>query len=147
MSTSGCAAELFGKGYNCAQSVLAASAPDIGLDENTAFKIATGFGAGLGYRGEMCGAVIGAYLAIGLKYGLTQPAAEQDKKEKTYRLIGEFLEQFRKRNGSVYCRDLLQYDTSDPVQLKEAREKNVFDEKCPKFVQDASEILEKILSV
>lgn len=144
MSDSNQSAELFGKGYNCAQSVLAASAPNVGMDENTALKIASGFAAGLAYRGEMCGAVVGAYLAIGLKYGFTQPT-EQDKKDKTYRLIGEFLEEFKKRNGSINCRELIKYDTSDPVQLKEAREQNVFSEKCPKFVQDSSEILEKIL--
>ena len=144
MNTSNQSAELFDKGYNCAQSVLAGSAADVGIDENTALKIASGFAAGLGYRGEMCGAVVGAYIAIGLKFGFTLPD-EQNKKDKTYKLIGEFLEEFKKRNGTILCRELIKYDTSDPVQLKEAREQNVFRELCPKFVQDSSEILEKIL--
>lgn len=144
MNASNQSAELFDKGHNCAQSVLAASAADVGIDEDTALKITSGFAAGLGYRGEMCGAVVGAYLAIGLKFGFAQPA-DQDKKDKTYKLIGEFLEEFKRRNGSTNCRELIKYDTGDPVQLKEAREQNVFREKCPKFVQDSSEILEKIL--
>ena len=59
--------------------------------------------------------------------------------------IGEFLEEFKKRNGTIMCRELIKYDTSDPAQLKEARERNVFRELCPKFVQDSSEILKKIL--
>jgi C_GCAxxG_C_C family probable redox protein len=137
-------AELFGKGYNCAQSVLAASASGVGIDEGTALKIASGFAAGMGYRGEMCGAVVGAYIAIGLKYGFTDPDG-QDKKDQTYKLIGEFLKDFLEKNGSVYCNKLLDYDLSDPEQLRKAREQNVFREKCPKFVQDSSEILEKIL--
>jgi len=144
MNISSQSAELFDKGYNCAQSVLTASAADAGIDENTALKIASGFAAGLGYRGEMCGAVVGAYLAIGLKFGFTQPA-DQDKKDKTYKLIGEFLDEFKKRNGTILCRELIKYDPGDPLQLKEAKEQNVFREKCPKFVQDSSEILEKIL--
>ena len=144
MNTTNQSAELFDKGYNCAQSVLAGSVADVGTDKNTALKIASGFAAGLGYRGEMCGAVAGAYMAIGLKFGFTQPD-EQDKKDKTYKLIGEFLKEFKKRNGTILCRELIRYDTSDPSQLKEAREKNVFRELCPKFVQDSSEILEKIL--
>ena len=144
MNTTNQSAELFDKGYNCAQSVLAGSAADVGIDENTALKIASGFAAGLGYRGEMCGAVIGAYLAIGLKYGFIQPS-EQDKKKQTFQIIGEFLDEFRKRNGSILCKELIKYDASNPDQLREAREKNVFREICPKYVQDSAEILEKIL--
>jgi len=144
MNVSNQSAELFGNGYNCAQSVLTASAADVGIDENTALKIASGFAAGLGYRGEMCGAVVGAYIAIGLKFGFTQPA-DQDRKDKTYKLIGEFLEEFKRRNGTILCKELINYDPGDPDQLAKAREQNVFREKCPKFVQDSSEILEKIL--
>jgi C_GCAxxG_C_C family probable redox protein len=117
----------------------------LGIAEKEAFKIASGFSAGLGYRGEMCGAVIGAYLTIGLKYGFIRPT-EQDKKKQTFQIIGEFLDEFRKRNGSIMCKDLIKYDASDPDQLREAREKNVFTEICPKYVKDSAEILEKILS-
>ncbi|MBN2213740.1 MAG: C_GCAxxG_C_C family protein [Bacteroidales bacterium] len=145
MSVSTKAAELFGKGYNCAQSTLAAFSGELGLDENTAFKIASGFGAGLGYRGEMCGAVVGAYMAIGIKYGFTMPE-EKEKKDETYQLIGEFINEFKKRNKSIICKELINYDTSDPDQLRTAREKNVFREKCPKYVRDAAEIVEKIFT-
>ncbi len=135
---------LFEQGYNCAQSTLAVFASDLGMDKNTAYKVASGFGAGLGYRGEMCGAVVGAYMVIGVKYGFTQPS-EQGKKDLTYSLIAIFLDEFKKRNGSVYCKELINYDTGDPDQLMEAREKKVFREICPKFVRDSAEILEKIL--
>lgn len=144
MNASSKSAGLFEQGYNCAQSTLVVFSTDLGIDEDTAYKVASGFGAGLGYRGEMCGAVIGAYLAIGIKYGFIRPS-EQDKKDQTYRLIAVFLDEFKNRNGSVYCRELINYDTGDPDQLREAREKNVFRELCPKFVRDSAEILEKIL--
>jgi C_GCAxxG_C_C family probable redox protein len=143
MSASSKSAGLFEQGYNCAQSTLAVFSTDLGIDENTAYKVASGFGAGLGYRGEMCGAVVGAYMAIGMKYGFTRPS-EQDKKDLTYRLIAEFLDEFKKRNGSVYCRELIGYETGDSDQLREAREKNVFREICPKFVRDSAEILERL---
>lgn len=136
--------DLFSKGFNCAQSVFAGSAGDTGIEEKTALRLASGFAAGLGYRGEMCGAVVGAYLAIGMKYGYSG-AAEQEQKDHTYKLIAEFISEFERRNGSVMCKKLTGYDLSDPNQLKEAREKDVFREKCSKYIRDSAEILEELL--
>jgi C_GCAxxG_C_C family probable redox protein len=62
------AADRFLSGYNCAQAILYAFGPDLGLDGETALKVATGLGAGMGRRGEVCGAVTGGILALGLKY-------------------------------------------------------------------------------
>ncbi len=77
------AMEKFLAGYNCAQSVLFAFGPDLGLDGETSLKLATGFGAGMGRRGEVCGAVTGGILALGLKYGR---GGRQDRQatEETY---------------------------------------------------------------
>ena len=63
------AMEKFVAGYNCAQSVLYAFGPELGLDGEISLKLATGLGAGMGRRGEVCGAVTGGILALGLKYG------------------------------------------------------------------------------
>ena len=56
----------FNNGFNCAQAIFTAYCDELGLDEETALKIACGFGAGMGRLQETCGAVSGAYLAIGL---------------------------------------------------------------------------------
>jgi C_GCAxxG_C_C family probable redox protein len=65
------ALENFKNGYNCAQSVLSVLAPDLGLHQDTAMKLSSPFGSGIAYMQETCGAVTGALMAIGLKYGKT----------------------------------------------------------------------------
>ena len=63
------AAQYHERGYGCAQSVLASFAGDYGLDEGLALRMATGFGSGMGRLCEVCGALTGAFMVIGLKYG------------------------------------------------------------------------------
>lgn len=63
------AKELFGKGYNCAQAVLCAFADECGMDEDTAYRLSSSFGGGLGRMREVCGAVSGMSMAAGLLYG------------------------------------------------------------------------------
>ena len=93
-------------GYNCAQSVLYAYGPDLGLDGETALKVATGLGAGMGRRGEVCGALTGGILVLGLKYGR---GGQQDRSatEETYQKTLELMARFEKRHGSCFCRVLL----------------------------------------
>ncbi len=93
-------------GYNCAQSVLYAYGPDLGLDGETALKVGTGLGAGMGRRGEVCGALTGGILVLGLKYGR---GGQQDRSatEETYQKTLELMARFEKRHGSCFCRVLL----------------------------------------
>jgi C_GCAxxG_C_C family probable redox protein len=100
------AAEKFLSGYNCAQAVLYAYGPDLGLPGETALKVATGLGAGMGRRGEVCGAVTGGILVLGLKYGR---GVQQDRSatEETYQKTLELMAWFEKRHGSCFCRVLL----------------------------------------
>ncbi len=108
MSANKCekAVEKFLSGYNCAQSILYAYGPDLGLEPETALKVATGLGAGMARRGEVCGAVSGGILALGLKYGR---GAQQDRSasEETYRKTEELMANFERRHGSCTCRLLL----------------------------------------
>jgi C_GCAxxG_C_C family probable redox protein len=94
--------------------------------------------------GATCGAVTGALMVIGLKYGKTK-AEDEGARNKTYELVGEFVARFKDRHGSIVCRELLGCDLSNPEGLKIASEKGLFDTLCPQFVQDATEILEEIL--
>lgn len=130
----------FGQGFSCSQAVLAAYAPELGLDEQAALRIASGFGGGMGCMAQTCGAVTGAFMVLGLKYG---PAnADREAKEAIYARVRQFAERFKARNGSADCRDLLSCDISTPEGLRHARETGLFKQKCPKFVQDACEILD-----
>jgi len=92
----------------------------------------------------VCGAVSGALLTIGLKYGPENPENE-DLKVRNYKIAQEFISAFKKRNGSVNCTELIRFDLSDESQLNLARQSGVFQTTCPKYVSDAVEILESIL--
>jgi len=131
----------FKDNFNCSQAVFSTYCEEFGLDKKTALKIACGLGGGMGRLGEVCGAVSGAYLLIGLKYG--KYVKEDEKaKEKTYEMIQEFTRLFKAKNRTTICRELLGVDllTGDK-QLAAERVKTI----CPKMVQDAAEILESML--
>jgi C_GCAxxG_C_C family probable redox protein len=138
------AVECFKEGFSCSQAVLSAFCEPLGLDRILALKIAQPFGGGIAHMGETCGAVTGAFMVIGLKHGRIH--ADDDKaKEKTYELVHEFVTRFRSEHGSIICKELLGYDLSIEDEVKEAQEKQLFDEFCPKLVQMAAEILEDLL--
>ncbi len=132
------------EGFSCAQAVLSAFGPQFGLDREMALRVAGAFGAGIARMGKTCGAVSGAFMVIGLKYGKTK-ADDDDARERTYAVVGEFMERFISRNGSIICKDLLGHDLSTPEGLLAVREKDLSHTLCPKFVRDAVEILEEIL--
>lgn len=134
----------FRKGYNCSQAIMAGYAPCLGLDYRTALGVSAGFGGGMGCMAETCGAVTGAFMVIGLKYGAVS-AADGRAKQKTYRIVREFAARFLTRNGSVTCRDLLGCDISLPGGMEAARARNLHSTVCVKFVRDAAEILEELI--
>jgi len=131
----------FKDGFNCSQAILSTYCSEFDLDDKTAKQISCGFGAGMGRLQETCGAVTGAYLLIGLKYGKFVKD-DESAKEKTYSLVREFSELFVERNKTTNCRELLGVDliTGDK-QIATERVKTI----CPKMVQDAAEIIEQIL--
>jgi C_GCAxxG_C_C family probable redox protein len=128
---------------NCAQCVFTAFTADLGLEPEVALKIAMGFGGGMGRTGQTCGAVTGAYMALGLKQNLTPKNADQIK-EKTYALMAEFNRKFRKLHGSTICKELLGCDLGTPEGLAKVHEKSLFTTLCPKLVRDAVKIVEKL---
>ena len=116
----------------------------IGLTRSSSQEVADGFGGGMGSMGETCGAVTGAFMVIGLKHGRTV-VKDRSAHRKTNSLINDFVRLFKYRNESIVCRELLGYDISIPEGLNSAREKKLFTTVCPKYVQDAVEIIEQIL--
>ncbi|MFA4848926.1 MAG: C-GCAxxG-C-C family protein [Methanoregula sp.] len=130
--------------FTCSAAVFSAFSDELGLDPDTAKKIACGFGAGISRTGNMCGAVSGALMVIGLKYGKTQ-ANDDAATDETRALVRKFIQEFTEKNGSVNCTALLGYDLSDPEAFSLARDSGLFLTKCPALVRDSADILEKIL--
>ena len=133
------AASLFRGGYNCAQSVLLAMQDFWNEKKTFEPKIASAFGGGIGGRGSLCGALTGGVIAIGQKYGSNKPIDKE--REKAYFLALKFYDGFQKELGSVFCRDLIGYDLTDPKERKKAWDSNVFLNKCVNFVEKAVDIL------
>ena len=111
---------LFLEGYNCAQSVVLAFADEMGIPKETAARIASSFGGGLGRLREVCGCVSGMAIVAGELLGYSGPETGKPKADH-YALIQELAEEFRKKNGSIICRDLLSGITSDTAPVPEAR--------------------------
>jgi len=134
----------FREGFNCSQAVLSAWREEFNLEKETALRAAAAFGAGMGRLGEVCGAVTGALIVIGLRHGRTR-AEDKETKEKNYAMVRDFAGRFRSRNGSLLCRELLGCDLNTAEGMEEAKRKGFFTERCPRFVCAAAEILEEIL--
>ncbi|HHW46707.1 MAG TPA: C_GCAxxG_C_C family protein [Clostridiales bacterium] len=140
------AKELFLKGYNCAQSVFAAFCDETGLDFETALKLASSFGGGMGRLREVCGAVTGMFVVAGLKYGYTDPANKKAKTEH-YRLIQYLAKQFEKENGSIICRELLGISNKRDNPVPEDRSENYYIKRpCAELVERAARILDEYIS-
>ena len=111
-------ASLFRQGYNCAQSVLLTMQDFWNEKKTLEPKIASAFGGGIGRRGSLCGALTGGVIAIGQRYGSNKPNPEE--RGKAYSLALKFYDGFQKEHSSVFCRDLIGYDLTDPKELKKA---------------------------
>jgi C_GCAxxG_C_C family probable redox protein len=139
------AAQLFAAGYSCSQSLLASRAERYALSDAMAFKLSAAFGGGLGRQGEVCGAVSGALLVIGLENGSITPE-DKAAKEHTYALTRQFCAEFVGRAGALHCSDLLGCQIGTPEGMQFAQERDLFKTVCPKLVAEASQILSEILN-
>jgi C_GCAxxG_C_C family probable redox protein len=124
----------FSEGYNCAQSVLLAMSEHWRITDDLIPKVATAFGGGIGRCGSVCGALTGGIMAIGIKYGTNESSV--DKRKKAYEFARELYHQFEREHGSVFCRELIGYDLSDPDQFARAHESNVLEEKCSVYIRE-----------
>ena len=131
----------FQNGHSCSQAVFSTYAESLGMEGETALRVAAGFGGGMGRMGRTCGAVTGALMTLGLKHGGSQAQA----KEKTYELVREFAGRFKARHGSLDCSDLLGCDISTPEGREQIEQQQLHSTLCPKIVRDAAEILEELL--
>lgn len=108
-----------GKKYNWSQKVLKEFSEEIGLDEELAARLTVGFGSGAG-RGELCGAIVGGIMALGLKYG---------DNSKSY--IEKFQEEMVSKHKSVRCKIMLENNSLNKAEV------------CPSIIQSAIDIIDK----
>jgi C_GCAxxG_C_C family probable redox protein len=134
----------FNKGFNCSQAIFTAFNEDNGTSEETALKLSCGFGAGCGRLGLTCGAVSGAFMVIGMKYGKFR---EDDNaaKEKTYAKVREFTQRFIDRNKSINCTELLGCNLGTSEGMEKAHKEGLIAKICPRLVQEAAEILSSVI--
>ena len=140
-------------GYTCAQAVLAAFQDEkwfkeSGLSVETAMKLASSFGGGMGRLREVCGAVSGMFMAFGLAHGFSAPPESQNAKADHYKCIQELAARFREENGSIVCRELLAGTDNNPgSHVPEARTAEYYKKRpCPDLCKCAADILAKYLS-
>jgi C_GCAxxG_C_C family probable redox protein len=139
------AIEKFKNGYNCAQSVFSVFAEDLNLSSDSALKIASPFGSGIAYMQETCGAVTGALMVIGLKYGRGINGTQKDK-ERAYDLSKHFMAQFKEKFGCVNCLQLMErHNMSTTEGMQKILELDLFRLKCVKHIEGAICITENIL--
>ena len=139
------AIENFKNGYNCAQSVFLAFASDFGFDDETALKLSSSFGAGMGRLREVCGAVSSMFAIAGLKYGYTSPL-DDETKARHYELIQKLAEKFKSEHKTIICRELLGLPNGADSPIPSKRTEEYYQERpCEFFIKTASEIIEKEL--
>ncbi len=131
------------KGYNCSQAIFATYGGQMGLgtvDYDTCLKISSAFGGGIVRTGNICGALTGALMVIGLKYS----GDKGKNQEEVNRVGGQFLNEFKSLNGSIICRELIKHDLISKEDVEHAFKTGAFGN-CPKFVKEVSKMLEKLL--
>lgn len=128
--------EAFMTGTDCSQVVLESFSDMLDLDKDTAHRIAAAFGGGM-QHGETCGAVSGAAMVLGLKYGNDKPLLLSK--------LEEFRDTLSKKYDSCVCKEILKYDISVDEEKDKIMEENLLFTICPKLVLDSIEILETLM--
>ena len=138
------AGELFLTGSNCAQAVILAFNDITGLDDKTALRLSSPFGGGIGRMREVCGAVSGMFMVLGLLYGYEEPGEKDCNKKALYKEVQYLADKFRAECGSIICREILKNPPSDPNPTPRTAE---FYAKrpCARMVMTAARILDEFI--
>lgn len=141
------AVALFKEGYNCSQAVVTAFADIYGFTNEQALKMSASFGGGIGRMRQTCGAACGLFMLAGLETGCTD-GKDREGKENNYKVVQELAEEFRKRNGSLICAELLGLAKTAPTPTTpEARTAEYYKKRpCVKMVEEAARIWSEFLS-
>lgn len=135
-------AEKFSKGFDCSQVVLEAFAEELNISSEVANKVAACFGGGMS-KGETCGAVTGALMVIGLKYG-QYDENHMEQKEIMAAKRTEFYEKLSQKYSSCLCKDLLKHDITKPGEFEKVVDEGLLLNFCPMLVSDVIKILKEM---
>ncbi|MGA2092346.1 MAG: C-GCAxxG-C-C family protein [Sedimentisphaerales bacterium] len=144
MTNAELAKSIYKEGFSCSMAVLGTYCEQFGLDKNLAYKVSSGFGGGM-HLDQTCGAVTGAFMVLGLKFGRTR-ADDIEAKMKVAKLTNEFAKKFKARHGSIACTALLGHNVSTSEGFEAAKKQDAFKQICPKYVISAAEILDEMLA-
>lgn len=140
------AMQSFLDGYNCSQCMMLAFEDYLTIDLNTALKIASPFGGGMGRLREVCGSVSGMFMVLGFIKGYNEPGDYEGKKE-LYEHIQELARRYEEANGSIICRDLLGLTVQKEEAAPEKRTDEYYKKRpCAAKIGSAAEILEAYLN-
>ncbi|MBQ7962401.1 MAG: C_GCAxxG_C_C family protein [Clostridia bacterium] len=147
MSKREVAVALFEEGFNCAQAVAAAFCDETGVSRETMVKMASGFGGGFGRLREVCGAVSGMVLVANMIFGYESPTDNEAKMD-WYKDIQSIVLEFKHRNGSYICHQLLDLpENDDKSPVPEKRTAEYYKKRpCKEIVGEAADILEKFIA-
>lgn len=134
------AVELFKSGFNCSQSVVAAFADMYGYTEEQALRMSAAFGGGIGRMRLTCGTACGLFMLAGLEKGAVV-GRDQVSKAETYKLVQYLADEFKKRNGTLICAELLGLKKSEGTFVPEARTEQYYAKRpCVRMVENAAQI-------
>jgi C_GCAxxG_C_C family probable redox protein len=139
------AGRVFMSGFNCAQSVLLPFASGDGIGAEEAAKIASSFGAGMGRLQETCGAVTGAFMALGLEYGFISTDDPQGK-ARSLEKTRDFASRFRAKFGTLKCRDLLGLDLNTDEGQEQHKVQDQREKICRNCVAFAAATVEEMMA-
>ena len=139
------ALSLFTSGYNCAQSVFAAYADLLGMDTETALKMSSAMGGGIGRMREVCGTVSAMAMLAGLKEGNADPE-DEEAKEHIYALVRRMSALFKEQQGTIICRELLGIEGMEESAKPSIRTPEFYASRpCGRIIACAAEIIEDVL--
>lgn len=139
------AGELFLEGYNCSQAVFLAFEDLHHMDRKTAARLASSFGGGMGRLREVCGAVSGMFMTLGVLYGYDEPKAKTEKAE-LYRQVQGLAAEFEKENGSIICRELLGLEVKKEEPVPQERTAQYYKKRpCVMMVKTAAALMEEFI--
>ena len=140
------ALKYFKEGFNCSQAVLTALGTDMNFSEDQCLRISCAFGAGMGRQQLTCGAISGALMVLGIKYGKSLNE-DESKKANTYKKSKALMDQFTDIHKTICCKELLLgLDLHNPDEYAKIKDLGLFESRCTQYVSDAVCIAERILS-
>ena len=138
------AGDLFLEGFNCAQAVAVAFCDVTGLEKNQTAKMVSAFGGGMGRLREVCGAVSGMLMVLGLLYGYDEEDGDPKKKQ-LYKDVQALAGKFREECGSIICREILKNPPSDPNPSPRTAEYYA-KRPCARMVMTAAKLMDDFIA-